>query len=504
MRQFKLEVAALLAAWASAAACLDVPQSSQGTCPNNVNAKQLGNKLSNTAEIYFPGSAGFAAAIARWSALDPPVASIVVVPGTENDVVETVKFANQKCLPFLATNGAHGSITTLGKMTHGVEIYLTQLDCVEIASNGQTAKIGGGILAKNLTDVLWAQGKQAVTGTCECVGYLGPGLGGGHGWLQGHYGLVSDQYVSMNVVLADGTLTTIDENSDLWWAMRGAGHNFGIVTSVTSKIYDLVPNYAIETLIFSGDNVEAVYEIANDNWLTNGTMPVDLNNWSYWYFDPTSDPDKPVIAFYIIQEGVNIVDPVYTEPFYNIGPISSQAQSGTYLDLAAWTGISLADPPCQKTGEANPRFPIYLKSYNATAQRQVYDIFSSLVTNSSGPFGSALFMFEGYSQQGVKAFPDNATAFAYRSDNLLVAPLLTYKLDGPELDAYVAQVGNQIRQILYEGSGDSSLHAYVNYAYGDETPLVWYGSEEWRQDRLQTLKKKYDPNARFSYYAPVA
>jgi hypothetical protein len=98
----------------------------------------------------------------------------------------------------------------------------------------------------------------------------------------------------MNVVLANGNLITVDKNSELFWAMKGAGHNFGIVTSMTSKIYDIQhPNYAMETLIFSGDQVEAVYKVANEQWLTNGkTMPVNLINWSYWYFDPTTDPDK--------------------------------------------------------------------------------------------------------------------------------------------------------------------------------------------------------------------
>jgi hypothetical protein len=135
-----------------------------------------------------------------------------------------------------------------------------------------------------------------VTGTCECVSYLGPALGGGHGWLQGHHGLVSDQFVSLRVVKADGSIMTVDKNSSVFWAMKGAGHNFGIVTSVVSKIYDIQHrNYALETIIFSGDKVEAVYELANQMWLTNGTIPADLNNWSYWFFDPTLDTKVSLI-----------------------------------------------------------------------------------------------------------------------------------------------------------------------------------------------------------------
>lgn len=113
-------------------------------------------------------------------------------------------------------------------------------------------------------------------------------------------------------------------------------------------------------------------------------------------------------------------------------------------------------------------------------------------------------MFEGYSQQGVKAISKDATAFAYREDNLLVAPLLTYKPTGPEVEKKAYELGNQLRQILYQGSGEQTLHTYVNYAYGDETAKSWYGSDTWRQSRLQSLKNDFDPKDQFSFYAPIA
>jgi len=121
---------------------------------------------------------------------------------------------------------------------------------------------------------------------------MGPGLGGGHGWLQGRHGLISDQYISLNVVTATGKKIVVNKKDDLFWAMKGAGHNFGIVTEVTSKIYDVVnPNYAMATLIFSGDKVKEVYALANNQWHSSGkAMPVDVINWSYWFFDPTIDP----------------------------------------------------------------------------------------------------------------------------------------------------------------------------------------------------------------------
>ena len=97
----------------------------------------------------------------------------------------------------------------------------------------------------------------------------------------------------MNIVLANGDAKTIDASSDLWWALRGAGHNFGIVTSITSKIYDIVsPQWAIETIIFSGDKVEAVYDAANKYLLQGGKQSPDIINWSYWLNDPTLDAAK--------------------------------------------------------------------------------------------------------------------------------------------------------------------------------------------------------------------
>ncbi|KAE8149095.1 FAD-binding domain-containing protein [Aspergillus avenaceus] len=500
MYRLKLEVVTALATWAITSTCHSV----QGVYPRGYDVKDLGQKLSNTAKVYYPGSDEFTTATTRWSVLDTPTINLVVVPGTENDVVETVKFANERDLPFLTYNGAHGAITTLGNMTQGIEIYLNQLNSVDVAKDGKSVTIGGGTKSKKVTDTLWAAGKQTVTGTCECVSYLGPALGGGHGWLQGHHGLVADQWVSMNIVLANGTLTTIDANSDLWWAMKGAGHNFGIVTSITTKVYDIEhSDWAIETLTFSGDQVEEVYQAANDHLVKDGTQPAGVINWSYWLNNPDADPSNPVILFYIIQEGVKAVDSVYTKPFHDIGPLSVAPQNGTYTDLAEWTNIALSSQPCQKAGLVNPRFPNYLDSYDVPAQRKAYDVYADAVRGSSA-FNGSIFMFEGYSMGGVRAIDSKSSAFAFRSENILSAPLITYTPAGEELDQKAAQLGNQLRQILHEASGESEIRAYVNYAYGDETPEQWYGSEEWRQSRLRSLKNKYDPEGRFSFFGPIA
>ncbi|KAI0568063.1 GlcD FAD-FMN-containing dehydrogenase, partial [Pyrenophora tritici-repentis] len=157
----------------------------------------LATKLSVNAKIYLPGTKGFATYTTRWSNLEAPTPNIVIAPGTDRDVQEIVNFANTHNIPFLTCNGHHGTLTTLGKMDYGIEIYMPQLNYISIAKDGKSVTVGGGINTKNLTDILWAIGKQTVTGCCECVSFLGPALGGGHGWFQGHYGLITDQLLSM-------------------------------------------------------------------------------------------------------------------------------------------------------------------------------------------------------------------------------------------------------------------------------------------------------------------
>lgn len=504
--RFSVQAATAVAMW-SAIVAADVPGAPDwlgGSCSKSKELAAFAKKLSSSALIYFPGSDGFETASTRWSNLETPKVDMVVSPGTEKDVSETIKFANRKEVPFLAFNTAHGALTTLGRMTHGIEIFLDQLSGVEVSEDGKTATIGGGTGSKVVTDSLWAAGKQTVTGTCECVSYLGPLLGGGHGWLQGHHGLIADQVVSFNTVLADGTLQTVTADSELWWALKGAGHNFGVITSVTSKVYDIVhTDWAIETIVFNGDRVEEVYDAINKYHLRNGSQPVDLINWSYWFNNPNVDPEGPIIEVYIIQEGVTAVDPQYTTPFHALEPLDIRPDNGTYHDLGGWVGIALDNFPCQKIGLNNPRFPIYTKSYDPATMRRVYDRYKE-ATLSEPAFFDSLFMFEGYSNAGVRAIDADSTAFAYRDDNLLFAPLISYMSTGPELDAKAGALGNELRQILHEGTGREELHAYVNYAFGDEKPENWYGNEQWRKEKLLALKTKYDPEGKFSFYAPVA
>ncbi|KAF1971666.1 putative FAD-dependent oxygenase [Bimuria novae-zelandiae CBS 107.79] len=457
----------------------------------------LAENLSSGARIYCPGSEEFTNSTQRWSTLDAPTFRLTVEVATENDVVEVVKYANQQNTSFLAVNNAHGAIITTGRVQNGIMIWMRQLDSIKIAEDGQTATFGGGIIDKTVTDGLWAARKQTVTGGCECVSVIGPGLGGGHGFLQGRHGLVSDQFVSLNMVMADGTLQTIDATHELWWAVRGAGHNFGIVTSITSKIYDVkYPQWSFQNFTFTGDKVEALFENINKYLLQNGTQPVDL--WHHAFFSQAG------IVLYILQEGVEAVSSAYTAPFLALHPVTTFAGTGDYPDLPGWVGWGRYGGTCHNAGlTATTRFPIELQTYDVRATRRVYDLFISTLNEIPALNRSAI-LLEGYAQQGVKAIPAKDSAYPFRGSNLLVAPVIRFVEGSKELEESAVRLGEALRDIFHESSGVMEKRVYVNYALGTESVGETYGEERWRLRRLRRLKRKWDPEGRFSFYAPIA
>lgn len=116
---------------------------------------------------------------------------------------------------------------------------------------------------------------ETATGSSGCPGLVGPALGGGHGRYEGLHGLISDNFINLNVVLADGSTVQVNETSydDLFWALKGAGHNFGIVTSLELKIYPReVDTWHYHNYVWAQDQLEIIFEELN-RFHGNGSTP---------------------------------------------------------------------------------------------------------------------------------------------------------------------------------------------------------------------------------------
>jgi FAD/FMN-containing dehydrogenase len=117
-----------------------------------------------------------------------------------------------------------------------------------------------------------------VTGLCECTSLAGPLLGGGHSFLQGQYGYAVDGLVSARVVLANGNVVTASrtQNADLFWALQGAGHNFGILASLQVKVHDIPSKWTVYSFVFLHDKLEALYSLVNEFEEPSSKRPAKL------------------------------------------------------------------------------------------------------------------------------------------------------------------------------------------------------------------------------------
>src|SRR5215468_11118734 len=114
----------------------------------------------------------------------------------------------------------------------------------------RTARISGGARASDVLTVTDPRGLAAVTGSCGAVGMAGLTLGGGYGPLIGRFGLALDNVIAADVILADGRIVTAehDREEELFWALRGGGGNFGVVTAMRIRLHNL-PNVLSGMLI---------------------------------------------------------------------------------------------------------------------------------------------------------------------------------------------------------------------------------------------------------------
>jgi FAD/FMN-containing dehydrogenase len=198
----------------------------------------FGPHLSPQAEILHPIDNNFYAKLRkRWSNYHAPSYGIgAIKPATANDVRNIVRISVAHDIPFFATGGGHG-ISNYDSF-NGLSIDLSHFDTIKSNAEGDCITIGGAVKIYQLVEPLAKLGRELPLGSCACVGVVGGTLGGDIGGLHGHRGLLVDLLAEVEVITAAGDLikASLTENEDLFWALRGAGSNYGIVTSATYRL----------------------------------------------------------------------------------------------------------------------------------------------------------------------------------------------------------------------------------------------------------------------------
>lgn len=218
-------------------------------------------KASLTGRLLFPNEDGYDAARAVWNGMiDKHPAMIVQCTGNE-DVIKTLEFARQNNLLVSVKGGGH-NVAGNAVCEGGLMIDMSLMKGIAIDTEKQTVRAEAGLLWSELDLETQKSGLATTGGTVSHTGIAGLTLGGGLGWLMGKHGLTCDNLLSVEIVTAEGNLLTANEtqNEDLFWAVRGGGGNFGIVTSFEYQLHPVGPQIIGGMILYTMDQAGEVLQ----------------------------------------------------------------------------------------------------------------------------------------------------------------------------------------------------------------------------------------------------
>nr|2BVF_A Chain A, 6-hydroxy-d-nicotine Oxidase [Paenarthrobacter nicotinovorans]2BVF_B Chain B, 6-hydroxy-d-nicotine Oxidase [Paenarthrobacter nicotinovorans]2BVG_A Chain A, 6-HYDROXY-D-NICOTINE OXIDASE [Paenarthrobacter nicotinovorans]2BVG_B Chain B, 6-HYDROXY-D-NICOTINE OXIDASE [Paenarthrobacter nicotinovorans]2BVG_C Chain C, 6-HYDROXY-D-NICOTINE OXIDASE [Paenarthrobacter nicotinovorans]2BVG_D Chain D, 6-HYDROXY-D-NICOTINE OXIDASE [Paenarthrobacter nicotinovorans]2BVH_A Chain A, 6-HYDROXY-D-NICOT len=203
-------------------------------------SSKLATPLSIQGEVIYPDDSGFDAIANIWDGRHLQRPSLIARCLSAGDVAKSVRYACDNGLEISVRSGGHnpnGYATNDG----GIVLDLRLMNSIHIDTAGSRARIGGGVISGDLVKEAAKFGLAAVTGMHPKVGFCGLALNGGVGFLTPKYGLASDNILGATLVTATGDVIycSDDERPELFWAVRGAGPNFGVVTEVEVQLYEL-------------------------------------------------------------------------------------------------------------------------------------------------------------------------------------------------------------------------------------------------------------------------
>jgi FAD/FMN-containing dehydrogenase len=189
------------------------------------------------------GDDGWADGLLIWNGMAAAVPAVVVRPASAADVAATVTFAGEHALPLSVKGGGHniaGTSLTAG----GVVLDMSSMSQIAVDPAARLAHVGPGCRLQDVDRATQAHGLATPLGFVSEVGVAGLTLGGGLGYLTRRFGWTVDNLQEVEIVTADAVIRTASrtENADLFWALRGGGGNFGVVTRFTFRLHEVGPN----------------------------------------------------------------------------------------------------------------------------------------------------------------------------------------------------------------------------------------------------------------------
>jgi len=250
-------------------------------------------KLAVKGAVVLPDDSTYDAVRAVWNAMVDKRPAAIVRCADEADVVATLGFARERGLPITVRGGGH-HIAGTSVCDGGVVIDLSTLKGVRVDAVARRAVVQPGALLADVDAATLAHGLATPLGVNSTTGIAGLTLGGGFGWLTRQHGMTIDNLVSVRIVGADGVVrrASADEHRDLFWAIRGGGGNFGVVTSFTFQCHPVGPMVGFAGVFHPVEDAENVYRQFRD-WAK--TAPDEISAFIGCTTLPASEHTPPEI-----------------------------------------------------------------------------------------------------------------------------------------------------------------------------------------------------------------
>ncbi|MEV6306049.1 LLM class flavin-dependent oxidoreductase [Actinoplanes sp. NPDC051861] len=389
---------------------------------------------------------------------------LVLQPRTADEVAEALAFAREQEVPLAVRSGGHG---ISGRSTNdgGIVIDLSRLNAIEVLSEpDRLVRVEAGARWKDVAAALEPHGWALSSGDYGGVGVGGLATAGGIGWLAREHGLTIDRMRAAELILADGTRVraSADENSDLFWAVRGAGANFGVVTAFEFEVDEVGPVGFGQFVLDAGDGAGllerwgAAMEAAPRDVTTNLIMGPPRRGRSlaqiYGVVD-SAEPDTIIERF---------------TPIAGVAPLLDQQ-----VQLVPYAGVmNVPDAPHDGQGEPAVRSGLIdhlTPEFCTVAERLI----------SSG----TVYFFQVRSVGGAVAdVPAEATAYAHREANFSVVAFGGSKA---RLDAAWDELAPFFRGL------------YLSFETDQRPERIGEAWPPATLDRLRELKRRYDPTNLF-------
>jgi len=452
-------------------------------------AQQLKSRF--RGELITPDDQGYDAARSVFNVTINRRPALIARCTGPNDVIQAVNFARTENL-IVAVRGTGHNVAGFAVCDDGLVIDLSPMKGINVDPVARTVRAEGGCNWGEVNDALQPHGLAATGGFVSVTGVSGLTLGGGLGWLVRKHGLALDNLLSAEVVLADGRFLTASarENDDLFWAIRGGGGNFGVVTSFEFQAHPVGTVLAGIVLHPAANAREALRR-----WRElEATAPEESNQGALLFHfpnDPSAPPSMsgaPLIGLGGVYAGPVEEGEKVLRPLREYGPpIADMFQAMPYS--AAQRMADFLWPP----GLHSYWKSSYLTALSDAAIDVIVDCFLRV------PSPRTVVVLEHNGDSAWDRVPESATAFGYRSwpYNLVVTSAWSDPKDADRNIAWTRDFLSAMRPFAAPG-------AYVNYLGGDEGTEGLKAAYGVKLARLAALKAKFDPTNLFRMNQNIA